>query len=169
MAAPHGCYKCLGTDRWCVIAVFSDEEWQVLCKVMGRPAWAESEAFSTLARRREKAAELDARIEDWTLRKTPEEVVHLLQEAGVAAGLVQTAEDLAHDPQLLTRKFFLSLPHPILGDAIADASPIQINGVRAGAWKAAPLLGEHNRYIFLDLLGLTEEEFSAYLEQGVIG
>lgn len=169
LAAPHGCYKCLGTDRWCVIAVFSDEEWQALCKVMGRPAWAESEAFSTLARRREKAAELDARIEEWTLRKTPEEVVQLLQEAGVAAGLVQTAEDLAHDPQLLARKFFLSLPHPILGDAMADASPIQINGERARAWNPAPLLGEHNRYVFLDLLGLTEEELSAYIAQGVIG
>jgi crotonobetainyl-CoA:carnitine CoA-transferase CaiB-like acyl-CoA transferase len=169
LAAPHGCYKCSGTDRWCVIAVFSDEEWQALCIVMGRPAWAESAAFSTLGRRREKAAELDARIEEWTVRKTPEEVVRLLQEAGIAAGLVQNAEDLAHDPQLLARKFFLSLPHPIHGDAMADASPIRINGERSHAWKAAPLLGEHNRYVFLDLLGLTEGEFSAYVEEGVIG
>jgi hypothetical protein len=30
-------------------------------------------------------------------------------------------------------------------------------------------LGEHNRYVFIDLLGLTEEEFSSYIEQGVIG
>lgn len=168
-AAPHGCFQCLGTDRWCVIAVFGDEEWHALCKVMGRPAWAESETLSTMAGRREKAAELEARIEEWTARKTPEEVVQLLQDAGVAAGLVQNAEDLALDPHLLARKFFRSLPHPIYPDALADASPIQIDGERAGAWKAAPLLGEHNRYVFLNLLGLTEEEFSAYVEQGVIG
>ena len=96
-------------------------------------------------------------------------MVQLLQEAGVAAGLVLTAEDLAHDPHLLARKFFLSLPHPLLGNATADAGPIQINGERTHAWKAAPLLGEHNRYVFLDLLGLTEEELSAYIAQGVIG
>jgi crotonobetainyl-CoA:carnitine CoA-transferase CaiB-like acyl-CoA transferase len=168
-AAPHGCFKCLGTDRWCVIAVFSDEEWQALCGVMGRPAWAGSETLSTMAGRRERAAELEARIEEWTARKTAEEVVQLLQDAGVAAGLVQNAEDLAHDPQLLARKFFRPLPHPMHPDALADASPIQIDGERGGAWKAAPLLGEHNRYVFLDLLGLTEEEFSAYVKQGVIG
>ena len=73
------------------------------------------------------------------------------------------------DPHLLARKFFLSLPHPLLGDAMADASPIRINGERTHTWKAAPLLGEHNRYVFLDLLGLTEEELSAYIAQGVIG
>jgi len=168
-AAPHGCFKCLGTDRWCVIAVFSDEEWQALCEVMGRPAWAECETLSTMAGRREKAGELEARIEEWTARKTPEEVVQLLQDAGVAAGLVQNAEDLAHDPQLLARNFFRPLPHPMHADAQADASPIQIGGERGRAWNAAPSLGEHNRYVFLNLLGLTEEEFSAYVKQGVIG
>ena len=167
-AAPHGCYKCLGTDRWCVIAVFSDEEWRDLCKVMGRPAWAESEAYSTMAGRREKAAELEAQIEEWTSQRIAEEVVQLLQEAGVAAGLVQDAEDLAHDPQLLARNFFRPLPHPIHKDAIADASPIQIDGKRCSSWKAAPSLGEYNRYVFLDMLGLTKGEFSAYIEQGVI-
>ncbi len=168
-AAPHGCYKCLGKDKWCVIAVFTNEEWQALCKVMGGPAWAKSKDFSTLERRRGKAAELDAAIEEWTAQKPPEEVVRLLQKAGIAAGLVQNAEDLVLDPQLLARKFFLPLPHPLCGEAIADAGPIQLNGERAMAWKAAPLLGEHNRYVFLDLLGLPEEEFSAYVEQGMIG
>ncbi len=168
-AAPHGCFKCLGADGWCVISVFSDEEWQALCKVMGRPAWTASETFATMEGRRERAAELETRIEEWTARKTSEEVVQLLQDAGVAAGLVQNAEDLALDPQLLARNFFRILPHPLHAEATADASPIQIDGERCSSWKVAPSLGEHNRYVFLDLLGLTEKEFSSYVEQGVIG
>ncbi|MCK4368508.1 MAG: CoA transferase, partial [Dehalococcoidales bacterium] len=35
-AVPHGVYPCKGDDRWCTIAVFSDEQWASLCKVMGR-------------------------------------------------------------------------------------------------------------------------------------
>ena len=38
-AAPHGCYRCRGEDRWCAIAVFDDAEWKSFCEVLGRPEW----------------------------------------------------------------------------------------------------------------------------------
>jgi hypothetical protein len=36
-------------------------------------------------------------------------------------------------------------------------------------WKRAPLLGEDNGYVYLELLGLTEVEFRSYIERGIIG
>jgi crotonobetainyl-CoA:carnitine CoA-transferase CaiB-like acyl-CoA transferase len=168
-AAPYGCYKCAGKDRWCVIAVFNEEEWQSLCKVLGEPDWTKEEEFSTLLKRKENAEELDELLAQWTFQHTPEEVVNLLQEAGVPAGVVQNAEDLSRDPQLMARKFFVHLGHQVLGETIADRSPIEFRENPTIGWEAAPLLGEDNRYVYMELLGLSEYELSSYIEKGIIG
>jgi crotonobetainyl-CoA:carnitine CoA-transferase CaiB-like acyl-CoA transferase len=169
LAAPYGCYKCMGMDRWCVIAVFDEVEWQALCRVMGYPDWTKEERFSTLSKRKERADELDKFLEQWTFQYTPEEVVNLLQKAGVPAGVVQNAEELSRDPQLIARDFFVHLEHPVLGSTLSDKSPIRFKECRTAHWKAAALLGEDNQYVFLELLGLTEGEFSSYAEKGIIG
>ena len=169
LAAPYGCYKCLGTDRWCVIAVFNETEWQALSKVMGNPGWSQEERFSTLSKRKKQAEELDELLGQWTVKHTAEELVRLLQEAGVPAGVVQNAEDLAGDPQLRARDYFVQLEHPVLGSTISDASPIRFTDSTTANWKAAPLLGEDNRYVYIDLLCLKESELSSYLEKGIVG
>jgi crotonobetainyl-CoA:carnitine CoA-transferase CaiB-like acyl-CoA transferase len=169
VATPHGCYKCLGADRWCVIAVFGEGEWKALCRVMGDPSWTKEEKFSTILKRKENSKELDGLIEQWTAQRTPEEIVRGLQEAGVSAGVVQNAEDLARDPQLMAGDFFIHLEHPILGCATSDRSPIRFEEDSKVGWKAAPIFGEDNRYVYLELLGLKEDDLSSYIERGIIG
>jgi crotonobetainyl-CoA:carnitine CoA-transferase CaiB-like acyl-CoA transferase len=168
-ATPYGCYRCSGMDRWCVIAVFNEGEWQGLCHVLGHPEWTQEGRFATAAKRRENRKELDAYMTQWTMQHTPEEVVNLLQGAGVLSGVVQDAEDLSRDPQLRAREFFVPLQHPVLGKTISDRCPIRFKEDSGVVWKAAPLLGEDNRYVFQELLGLTESELSSYAEKGIIG
>jgi crotonobetainyl-CoA:carnitine CoA-transferase CaiB-like acyl-CoA transferase len=168
-AAPYGCYPCSGTDRWCVIAVFNEAEWQSLCRVLGQPGWTKEDRFATAAKRKENRKELDELLAKWTTQHTAEEVVSLLQEAGVSSGVVQNAEDLSRDPQLMARNFFVQLDHPVLGKTISERSPIRFEEDSTVGWKTAPQLGEDNRYVFLELLGLTESELSSYKEKGVIG
>jgi crotonobetainyl-CoA:carnitine CoA-transferase CaiB-like acyl-CoA transferase len=168
-AAPYGCYPCSGADRWCVIAVFNEEEWQSLCRVLGQPGWMKEDRFNTVAKRKENGKELDELLAKWTTQHTAEGVVGLLQEAGISAGVVQNAEDLSKDPQLMARDFFVQLEHPVLGKTISDRSPVRIEGDLPIGWKAAPQLGEDNQYVFLELLGLTESELSYYAEKGIIG
>ena len=167
-AAPYGCYKCSGADRWCVIAVFSENEWQTLCGVLGNPAWSEENKFSSLSDRKKHAEILDRRIGEWTKGQTAENVVARLQQAGIAAGVVQNAEDLAGDPQLLGHDFFTSLNHPLLGKLKTDTYPIQFKNCTQAPWKASPLLGEANQYVFEELLGMTEAAIQSYIEQGII-
>jgi crotonobetainyl-CoA:carnitine CoA-transferase CaiB-like acyl-CoA transferase len=168
-AAPYGCYPCAGTDRWCVIAVSNEEEWQSLCRALGYPDWMKEDRFTTVTKRNENRKELDQFLTKWTVQHTAEEVVSLLQDAGVLSGVVQNAEDLSRDPQLVARDFFVQLEHPVLGKTISDRSPIRFEEDSTAGWKAAPQLGEDNRYVFLELLGLTENELSSYTEKGIIG
>ncbi|GAI94270.1 unnamed protein product, partial [marine sediment metagenome] len=127
------------------------------------------ERFSSLPKRKEHTKELDRFLEQWTGQHEVKKLVNLLQEAGVTAGVVQNASDLAKDTQLLARDYFVRLHHPVLGDTISDASPIKFAGGTRADWKAAPLLGEDNRYVYLELLGLTEKGLSSYIKRGVVG
>jgi crotonobetainyl-CoA:carnitine CoA-transferase CaiB-like acyl-CoA transferase len=167
-AAPHGCYRCSGRDRWCAIAVFTDEEWQALKRVMGNPDWAEQERFSERASRQRHARELDALLEQWTVKHDPIGLMQMLQEAGIPAGIVQSAEDLAQDTHLKARGYFVRCKDAGRGFITADAFPAIFTGTRTPRWKAAPLLGEDNHYVFIELLGLEEGELSSYVERGII-
>ena len=168
-ASPYGCYPCSGTDRWCAIAVDSEVAWQSFCHVLGHPDWTREERFATAAGRRKNRKEVDEFLTQWTMRQTAEDVVSLLQEAGISSGVVQDAEDLAGDPQLKARDFWVRLQHQVLGETISERSPIRFKEDVSPGWKAAPTLGEDNRYVFLELLGLTESELSDYAEKGIIG
>jgi benzylsuccinate CoA-transferase BbsF subunit len=164
----QGVYGSKGEDRWCAISVSTDQEWQSFKKALGNPPWAEEKRFATFASRLENKKALDKLIGEWTQQRTPEEVMAILQEQGVAAGVVQSARDLAHDPQLRQRGFFVELDHPELGRTISDASPIRLSATPPQYRQAAPLPGQDNEYVYGELLGLTEAEMTRLKEQGVI-
>ena len=167
-AAPYGVYRCRGDDRWCAIGVFSDDEWQGFKRALGNPSWTENSKFSTLPGRLENAEELDKLVEGWTRERTAEEVMALLQDQGVAAGVVQAASDLPNDPQLRARNFFIELDHPELGKTIADATPIKLSDTSAKYNRAAPIVGQDNDYVYGELLGMREDEIAELRQQGII-
>ncbi len=166
-AAPHGAYRCQGEDRWCVIAVSSDEEWKALCRAMGNPPWTEDPRFSTLLGRKENEAELDGLVESWTAAHGAEDVMEYLQEAGVPAGVVATAEDLHQDPQLAHRKHYQKLKHPVIGLHSYEAPAFQFSRTPVVLERPAPCLGEHSRTICTEILGMKEEEFQSLEKAGV--
>lgn len=168
IAAPHGCYRCRGIDRWCVIAVFDELQWAALCHAMGEPDWTREERFSTMPHRMAHADQLDALLERWTSQRAAEAIVADLQRAGIPCGVVQNAQDLADDPHLQKREFFAEMDHPILGKIPADTSPVRFKTMDAPPMKSSPLLGQDNRHVFVDLFGLTEEEYDHYIEKAVI-
>jgi benzylsuccinate CoA-transferase BbsF subunit len=167
-AAPYGCYRCSGEDRWCVVAVFDESQWRGFCSVLGRPAWSDTERFSSLPNRKKFKDELDRRIGRWMAGQTAENAVERLQQAGVPAGVVQNAEDLANDPQLLSNGFFVSLDHPVFGKIKTDTYPFKFKDRRQAPWKAAPLLGEDNHFVFGTLLGMSDAMIQAYMSRGII-
>ena len=168
-AAPYGVYPCRGQDRWCAICVQDRAEWGAFCRALGNPPWGEDKKFRTIQGRAKHAAQLDVLIAKWTRRRSAERAAAILQQAGVAAAVVQSAHDLAHDPHLKARGFFLKLEHPVLGKVFADRQPIRFREEPPQDWRAAPLLGEANEYVFKGLLGLTPKEYSRLAAKGVIG
>ncbi len=166
-AAPCGCYQCKGDDRWCVITVFNQDDWQAFCRVSGQPELM-ADKFSTIAKRRKNRTELDKLISQWTAGHAAEAIERKLQAADVAAAVVQNAADLAADIQLAARRFFISLQHPLLGKTFSDRSALWPWRQQPKNWKAAPLLGEDNRHVFVELLGMTDADLLSFMKRGII-
>jgi crotonobetainyl-CoA:carnitine CoA-transferase CaiB-like acyl-CoA transferase len=149
--------------------VFGDEEWQTFCRVMGKPGLAKDERFATLAKRKENEDELDRIVEEWTVGSTAEEVMLLLQQAGVGAGVVQNAEDqLVRDPQLRAREYYAHLDHAETGRSTYDGMPYRLSATPWVIRKPAPLFGEHTVYVAEELLGMSVDEVSQCYTEGVL-
>jgi len=166
-ASPHGAYRCQGEDRWCTIAVFTDEEWQSFCRAIGNPGWSRDPRFATTTGRLESAGELDCLVGGWTLNYTAEKVMEMMQSAGVAAGVVQTSQDLHADPQLKHRNHYWVLDHPETGPATYDSPAYKLSKTPGQAKMPAPCLGEHNMFVCTELLGMPDEEFVQLMTEGV--
>ncbi|MBW2418416.1 MAG: CoA transferase [Deltaproteobacteria bacterium] len=168
-AAPHGCYRCTGEDRWCAIAVRSEAEWQRFCALLGEPDRARDARFDSLPARVAHAAELDAWVGSWTAERSAEEVMARLQEAGIAAGVVQTVEDqIQADPQLAERHFFESIDHLAKGSVLATGIPLGLTGTPGRSERAGGAIGEDNDHVFGKLLGMSEAEIEGHIEAGAI-
>ncbi len=165
--APHGVYPCRGEDRWCAIAVTSDEEWEGLVEAMGSPSWARDARFATAEGRFGNAGRLDELIGEWTRERSANEVMEMLQRAGVPAAAVQDGSDLFSDPHLRARGFMRTVEHPSTGAIEYPDVPLRL-------WEAPGKLewwhgmGEDNGYVFGEILGMSEVQIKALQEAGVL-
>lgn len=156
--APHNCYRCQGEDKWISIAVSSDREWQALCDAMGKPGWTTDRRFSDAYARKENEVELDRLIGEWTAKLTSSQAIEILQNAGVAATLSMSSEDLFLDEHLRERGAFVDIDHPNMGRQTLIGAPWKLVADQNARIRRAPLFGEHNSYVFGELLGLTPQQ-----------
>lgn len=140
--APQGCYPCAGEDRWITICAADDRQWQALAACIDAPQWAEEPRFADAAERRQHHDEIDARIAAWTQARDPMTAMQQLQTAGVAAGVVMNAADLASDPHLSARGWFLETQGVRL-----PGLPFRFLRDSGGLRHPGPALGRDNQWL----------------------
>jgi len=165
--APHNCYPCQG-NNWVSIAIATDEEWESFCDALGNPPWTKDERFTDAFRRWQNQEELDKLIGEWTINYTHREVMERLQKAGVAAIPSFGGAELFSDPHLNERGFATEVSHPVIGKRKVVNVPWRFSATPAQVTSYAPLLGEHNEYVFGELLGMPQEEIQRLVAEGII-
>ena len=166
-AAPHDCYPCAGEDRWCVIAAESDAHWVALAKIMGG-GFDQDARFQTAQSRLEHRDELDRVIAAWTREQDAFAVMDRLQKAGVPSGVVQTGEDLAHDPQLNERGFIVAVDNPRLGRVVLPNFPLHFTNAKLTRRWEFPVLGRDTESVLRDVVGYSPEIIAAHKREGVL-
>ena len=170
--APHGVYPSAGEHeggRWITIAVTSDEEWRALAGAMGDPAWASDPRYDSAAGRLADQDELDRLIGEWTAPQDCFALMERLQAVGVPATPVGYPEDIASSPQLEARGSWREVPLPNdAGTTRWFSPPWRFSKTPTDRIDPAPEMGEANRYVFCELLGMDEDEVEQLSAEGVI-
>ena len=167
-SAPNGNYPCAGDDEWMAVSVDTDEEWNGLCRAMGNPAWSQGVEFEDKLGRVRNFRALDRRLASWTRQYSAEDAARLLQRHGVAAMPVMNIEDQFRDPHLRDRGAYSEVEHPHVGTEWVYGTSWLLSDTPANVRTSAPLLGEHNGYVFEQLLGLSPEDMNRLVALEVI-
>ena len=165
-AAPHNAYPC-AKDGWIAISCWSDAEFANLAKVIGRPEWANEEAYATLERRRANKDDLDEMIAEWSRDHDADRLASKLQKNGIRAYRVNTIKDLFFDEQLRHRKTWRKRRHPVIGDQAYYFPGFDLSETPGDVTSPAPLLGADNETVYREYLGMSDEEYAAYKAKGV--
>ena len=166
--APHNVYRCKGDDRWLAIAVQTDDEWRRLCAVIGRQDLADDTALSGAHGRRDYATRIDAAITEWTHQRDDYDAMQILQDAGISAAPYLDPQRVFTDPQLREGGFFTTLTASDGEQRDLPALGWRFDGGPAPRITAAPILGQHNAYVYGELLGLSDDAIHDLIERQII-
>jgi crotonobetainyl-CoA:carnitine CoA-transferase CaiB-like acyl-CoA transferase len=135
---------------------------------MEQPQLATDPRFRTLRDRKEHEDTLEQALTGWTEHHDKWEVTRMLQAVGVAAFPSMNSKDLAEDPHLNERHFFVNLPHVEVGVRQHSGIPWLLAGAPNDVRCAAPLLGQHTDQVMHDVLGYTDEKIARLKEEKVL-
>ncbi|MEW5913994.1 MAG: CoA transferase [Thermodesulfobacteriota bacterium] len=155
-------------DGYVYVSITTDLFWRRFCKVAGIDHLRDDPRFNSNRVRYKHQKELNQIAADWVGARTVEEVLGEMIPAGIAAGPVLTLPQVMADEHVSARNMILEMnyegvgPVPIPGLAIKmSENPGQID-------TPAPAVGQHNDYVYGELLSCTPEELAALAADGVI-
>jgi crotonobetainyl-CoA:carnitine CoA-transferase CaiB-like acyl-CoA transferase len=166
LEAVQGCYPCAGDDRWLVLTIRDDADWAGVLRATG---WKPEERFATRASRHQHHDELDDLIASWTLARTREEAVEQLRAEGVPAGPVLDDADAFADPHLADRGYFWTITQADAGTHPYPGPPYRLRNVELVPRLPPVRLGEHNEYVWRELIGIGEDDYRRLEADGQIG
>lgn len=166
--APHGIYPAAGDDNWIAIACRNEDDWQAFCSVVAEP-WTADARFVDLAPRLAHEDELDEHVAAWTRRREHFATAAALQAAGLPSTAVQRPEErVDHDADTAEWGLWPTAHHTEMGDVRVDGLAVHLSESDWEITRGAACLGEHNEYVFGELLGVSPAELQSLKEGGVV-
>ena len=180
--APHGVYQCLprhsreSENRWCAIAVESEEQWAGFRRAIGDPDWCNAPDFATAESRVAHQDRLDELIGQWTANLSADEVMERMQREGVPASIVSQGDDLYASEHLKARDFYRPTPYYVAErgtpaweweklDSLAWNTPARLSQTPM-EFGDFSYVGEDNDNVFREILGMSGSEIEALTEDG---
>jgi itaconate CoA-transferase len=146
--SPYGPYQ--AADGLVFVGLQNQREWAVLCtEVLHQPELTADPRFATNTDRVAHDDELTAIIEAVLASMSADEVVALLDAAGIATARLRTPAELAAHPQLAARNRWRDVDTPG-GPIRAVLPPVTVPG-REPAMGRVPEFGEHTAAVLAEL------------------
>ena len=150
----HDVFPCAGDDEWVAVIVENDGQLEAVERVIGLDV--------------EETAALEQRLGEWCADRSAEQAMEELQDVGVPAGAVTTAEDRFNNAHYRARGAYVETEHPVIGWEVVYREPWTLSRPVQPASDRAPMMGEANEYVVCELLGRSKEDFDALVADRVL-
>jgi crotonobetainyl-CoA:carnitine CoA-transferase CaiB-like acyl-CoA transferase len=166
-ASPSGTFRT--GDGLLNIAANKQEQFEAVCRVVGRPELAADPRFAERQGRLAHRYELKAALEEAMAAKTTDEWWQLLNQAGVPAGPVYTVPQALEHPQIAERGMVATfVDAPGVGrDIRVVRTGFKLDGRAPSVEAPPPTLGQHASEI-LGELGYSNEQIQSLREAGAV-
>jgi crotonobetainyl-CoA:carnitine CoA-transferase CaiB-like acyl-CoA transferase len=167
--APHGIFKCAGDEAWIAIACESDRDWAALAGAIGRHQLTSDPRFSSAQLRKRNEDALESELSAAFGSIDLDDALARLRDAGLIAAQVNSAAAILGDAQLAAREFYVPVDRAVVGTHLYPGGVTRMSATPLDSSQPAPLLGEHNRKVFSELLKLSDAEIARLQNDGIIG
>jgi crotonobetainyl-CoA:carnitine CoA-transferase CaiB-like acyl-CoA transferase len=158
------------SDGWMTVACAKPKFWERLCGALGHHEWLEDPRFSDFAARDEHRTELLPILRQEFARRTRDEWLDILGDAGVPCGPVYDVAEALVDRQAVARGDIVEIEHPRFGTMRQVASPLRVGwGDEGPPLQRAPFRGEHTDDILADVCGYSDEHIADLRRAGTFG
>lgn len=165
-AYPYDSFK--AKDGSVVIACGNDKLFRLLAEKMGRDEIIDDPKFKRNSERVLNHILLKEIVEEWTTKYTIDEIQEKLLDVGVPTAPINTIDRIVKDPHIAgAREMFVEIEHPVAGKTKISGEHIKFSELKAGVRTPAPTLGQHNKEIYHNFVGLEEATIEEYLEKGI--
>jgi CoA:oxalate CoA-transferase len=165
-SVPFGNYS--AKDGTVIICTLTDAQWQKVLQTIGREDLSSDERFASRERRVNNREAVDALMDGYCMERTVEEIVTALKKNKVACSPLPTFDQVANDPHLASREMFVEVDQPVSGKVKLLGSVFKMSKTPGDRKMSAPAVGEYNKAIYSQLLGISAEELQKLKEDGVI-
>ncbi len=164
---PSGTYPC-ADEKFAVIGGNGDSIFKRLCIAIGRPEMSTSPRFEHNNDRVEHVDEIEDAIVSWTKRNSLNDVIAILEKAGVPVGPIYSVQDMLKDPHFQARGLFEECTLPGGKTVKLPTMTPKLTETPGGTNWIGPALGAHNSEVLGGMLGFTEDELQQLASDGVI-
>jgi len=162
-----GCFR--ASDGYIVNCLLRQEQWEAAARVIGQGQLIDDKRFDNIINRALNDQAASSLIEEWTSQHPRDEIVDAMTRVGAPCGKVLSREEVADDPQLLSRDMVVELNDESLGIVRVPGVPFKMSETPAQMKATAPGLGQHTVEILVSLLGYSKAEVDGLKHQGIVG
>ena len=163
---PAGVYEANG--GYIALAAFL-HHWPDLCTAMDRPDLIDDPKWSTDQARLANLADVINTIEEWMKSFSDiDSVVARLDAHNIPCAPVLSVKDTLTYPHLVERGTVRTINDRVAGEFQIPGHPVKSSRYPADNPYDAPLLGEHNRDVLVDILGKNDADLAQLESDGII-
>ena len=155
-------------DGYVILAAGNDNMWPRTCNALGHPEWLEDPRFETRDSRTEHVDVLEEEIGAWLKQRTTKQAVDELSEHSIPVAPVNSTEQAANEPQLHERDILMEVPDPVAGTMWVSGESIKFSRTPMVVG-SAPTVGQHTRELLADILGYSDDQVQALVDEEVVG